>query len=247
MGEHEFRLDDLRRVTPIDLLFAIPNFPFERVGPGGLKPSGEANQLCEEQGNAARLGLSHAQAMAVAQLRGCRLPTSAEWDAARQNLTQAVWSAAKKSIEDHEAFGDGSPEALKRDGDLSSDGIVGLGFGVREWVSDAKLPKGDSNRGLEKDAPAGEMMDVGFRLALDAVPAGIRRLAELAALPAPAQDMARRAAKKISEETDLAKLKAGLAQLEAQAGQVRPQMEPVSDFLRKTMNERIAELEKGAR
>jgi predicted Zn-dependent peptidase len=70
---------------------------------------------------------------------------------------------------------------------------------------------------------------------------------ELAALPAPAQGMARQAAKKISEETDLAKLKEGLAQMEAQAGQVPPQMAPVIDFLRKKMTDRIAELEKAAK
>jgi hypothetical protein len=70
---------------------------------------------------------------------------------------------------------------------------------------------------------------------------------ELAALPAPAQGMARQAAKKISEETDLAKLREGLAQMEAQAAQVPPQMAPVLEFLRKKMNDRIAELEKAAK
>ena len=70
---------------------------------------------------------------------------------------------------------------------------------------------------------------------------------ELAALPAPAQAMARQAAKKIGEEKDLAKLKEGLDQLDQQAGQVPPQMAPVFDYLKKKMQQRIAELEKSAK
>jgi predicted Zn-dependent peptidase len=68
---------------------------------------------------------------------------------------------------------------------------------------------------------------------------------DLAALPAPMQAMARQAAKKISEEKDAAKLKEGLAQLEEQAAQFPPQMAPVTDFLKKKMNARLAELEGG--
>jgi hypothetical protein len=59
------------------------------------------------------------------------------------------------------------------------------------------------------------------------------------------QAMARQAAKKISEEKDAAKLKEGLAQLEEQAAQFTPQMAPVTDFLKKKMNARLAELEGG--
>ena len=70
---------------------------------------------------------------------------------------------------------------------------------------------------------------------------------ELAALPAPAQAMARQAAKKIGDEKDLTKLKEGLVQLEQQAGQVPPQMAPVFDYLKKKMQERIAQLEKSAK
>jgi predicted Zn-dependent peptidase len=67
--------------------------------------------------------------------------------------------------------------------------------------------------------------------------------ADLAALPAPMQGMARQAAKKIVSETDVAKLKAGLAELDAQAAQVPPAMAPVMAYLKKKMTDRIEELE----
>jgi predicted Zn-dependent peptidase len=67
--------------------------------------------------------------------------------------------------------------------------------------------------------------------------------ADLAALPAPMQGMARQAAKKIGSETDVAKLKAGLAELDAQAAQVPPAMAPVLAYLKKKMTDRIEELE----
>jgi len=69
--------------------------------------------------------------------------------------------------------------------------------------------------------------------------------ADLAALPAPMQGMARQAAKKIAAETDLAKLKEGLGEMDAQAAQVPPAMAPVLGYLKKKMTDRIAELEAG--
>jgi hypothetical protein len=57
------------------------------------------------------------------------------------------------------------------------------------------------------------------------------------------QGMARQAAKKIGSETDVAKLKAGLAELDAQAAQVPPAMAPVLAYLKKKMTDRIEELE----
>ena len=69
--------------------------------------------------------------------------------------------------------------------------------------------------------------------------------ADLAALPAPMQGMARQAAKKIGAETDLAKLKEGLAEMDAQAAQMPPATAPVLGYLKKKMTDRIAELEAG--
>lgn len=67
--------------------------------------------------------------------------------------------------------------------------------------------------------------------------------AELAALPAPMQAQARGAAAQIAKETDIEKLKGGLAQMQAQAAQVPPQMKPMLDYIVSKVEQRIAELE----
>ena len=67
--------------------------------------------------------------------------------------------------------------------------------------------------------------------------------AELAALPAPMQAQARATAAQIAKETDAEKLKAGLAQMQAQAAQIPPQMKPVLDYIMSKVEARIAELE----
>jgi len=69
---------------------------------------------------------------------------------------------------------------------------------------------------------------------------------ELAALPGPAQAMARQALKQIEAETDADKLRMNLQMMETQAAQVPPQMKPVFDFLRKRMEARLAELDAAA-
>ncbi len=67
---------------------------------------------------------------------------------------------------------------------------------------------------------------------------------DLAALPAPMQGMARQAASKIAQETDATKLKEALTQIDAQAAQVPPAMQPAMAYMKKKMEARIAELEK---
>lgn len=69
--------------------------------------------------------------------------------------------------------------------------------------------------------------------------------AELASLPAPMQAQARAAAAQIAKETDLEKLKGGLAQMQAQAAQIPPQMKPMVDYIVSKVEKRIAELEAG--
>ncbi|MBL9141404.1 MAG: insulinase family protein, partial [Phycisphaerae bacterium] len=66
---------------------------------------------------------------------------------------------------------------------------------------------------------------------------------DLAALPGPMQAMARTAASKIAAETDADKLREGLQGLELQASQVPPAMQPVMNYMRKKLQDRIAELE----
>jgi len=68
---------------------------------------------------------------------------------------------------------------------------------------------------------------------------------ELATLPAPAQAMARQQIEKIQAETDPARLRAGIAQMEAVKSQVPPEMKPVLDLILKRAQERLAALEGG--
>jgi predicted Zn-dependent peptidase len=66
---------------------------------------------------------------------------------------------------------------------------------------------------------------------------------DIAALPAPAQAMARQQIARIKAETDPAKLREGLAQMEAAKSQVPPEMKPVLDLILKRAQERLAALE----
>jgi predicted Zn-dependent peptidase len=66
---------------------------------------------------------------------------------------------------------------------------------------------------------------------------------EVAALPAPAQAMARQQIARIKAETDPAKLREGLAQMEEAKSQVPPEMKPVLDLIVKRAQERLAALE----
>ncbi|HEU0092776.1 MAG TPA: hypothetical protein VFS78_11715, partial [Vicinamibacteria bacterium] len=66
---------------------------------------------------------------------------------------------------------------------------------------------------------------------------------EVAALPAPAQGMARQQIARVQAETDPAKLREGLAQMEQAKGQVPPEMKPVFDLILKRAQERLAALE----
>jgi predicted Zn-dependent peptidase len=66
---------------------------------------------------------------------------------------------------------------------------------------------------------------------------------EVAALPAPAQAMARQQIARIQAETDVAKLREGIAQMEQGKGQVPAEMKPVFDLILKRAQERLAALE----
>lgn len=68
----------------------------------------------------------------------------------------------------------------------------------------------------------------------------------LAALPPQMQAMAKQAIKKIAAETDLARLKEGVAQFDAQAEAAPEAMRPFIGFMKAKMLERISELEKSA-
>lgn len=100
---------------------------------------------------------------------GLRLPTSEEFNAAWFNLDQS-------KIKLHPTASDLKiTAALEKIGDISNEGIVGLEYGVSEWVSNGEL-KGHSNSFRDKtdlvstDAILPKRYDLGFRPALDLFP-----------------------------------------------------------------------------
>jgi predicted Zn-dependent peptidase len=67
---------------------------------------------------------------------------------------------------------------------------------------------------------------------------------EIAALPASSQPMVKQALSQIASETDVAKLREGIARMQAGAGQAPPEMKPALDLIVKRAQERLALLEK---
>ena len=68
---------------------------------------------------------------------------------------------------------------------------------------------------------------------------------EVAALPAPAQAMVRQSLQQIQAETDPAKLREGVARMQAAAAQAPPEMKPAIALILKRAQERLAVLESG--
>lgn len=69
--------------------------------------------------------------------------------------------------------------------------------------------------------------------------------AELAALPEQAQAMAKQALQQLEAQTDPAKLREGMARMQAMAGQAPPEMKAALELVLKRANERLAALEAG--
>jgi hypothetical protein len=70
---------------------------------------------------------------------------------------------------------------------------------------------------------------------------------EVAALPPEAQAMVKQNLPRILAETDPAKLREGIARMQAAAGQAPPEMKGALDLLVKRAQERLAALESGRR
>ncbi|MCE9619309.1 MAG: insulinase family protein [Planctomycetes bacterium] len=68
---------------------------------------------------------------------------------------------------------------------------------------------------------------------------------DLASLPAPMRARAKQMASQLTQETDPENLRKGLEAMEAQSAQVPPQMKPMFDYMKKKINDRIAQLEAG--
>jgi predicted Zn-dependent peptidase len=67
---------------------------------------------------------------------------------------------------------------------------------------------------------------------------------EVAALPAPSQTMVKQSLSQIAAETDPARLREGIARMQAAAGQAPPEMKPALELILKRAQERLAALEK---
>ncbi|MBC02049.1 MAG: hypothetical protein CMJ34_01920 [Phycisphaerae bacterium] len=104
--------------------------------------------------------LKSEDAAALVDSMGLRLPTESEWRSAFDSVDSG-------SIGDL-SFDVTTAEQLRRAGDVSSDGVVGLAYGVREWVIDLDEPVGNSSlssTALNKNRKL--WRDVGIRPALD--------------------------------------------------------------------------------
>ncbi len=138
---------------------SIPSFRFDERGT--LKPTQSSYRF-----SPAHLGLtSHNQASELVGMAGLRLPTTNEWLSLRNGVPQSVKPPSDLAL-------DASGEALAKFGDETREGLVGLGWGVREWVSDAQEPQGASNMYKDriKAADKPPTNDVGLRPVLDLLP-----------------------------------------------------------------------------
>lgn len=123
--------------------------------------------LGAEPNTSLRLG-SVEKARALAGLVGLRLPIAEEWKSAAKPLD------AMTPPNSGGQFGPTSAEDLSKHGDKTAEGIVGLRFGVREWVSNGELPMGNSYISNTPVPEQGSAYDKGIRPALDEVPAALR-------------------------------------------------------------------------
>jgi hypothetical protein len=172
LGKYELDVGD--SATRVSMNALLSSQPFESAGIIRNWPKRFGDGLTSF------LGVNKSQAQAVAEAFGGRLPTAAEWHAARglglvpgSTEYNAVLrrrgdetDPRKRLCDWLQARGDAVPSKA------GGDSWIGMLLGVREWCSDLDEPVGCSNSfGCGADeAKVGAFEDVGVRLALDAVP-----------------------------------------------------------------------------
>ncbi len=119
---------------------------------------------------------SHAEDLVAAA--GLRLPTQLEW----MEAMRRPWTRKSATPPDGQDVNKTDPKTLEALGDVQVDGVVGLRFGVREWVTSPEgKPEliGGSNGQPDPQAPrdAGvNRLTNGIRAALDQLPKELRKL-----------------------------------------------------------------------
>ena len=122
-----------------------------------------------------------------------RLPTKLEWAQALRPLLQPVPADGKNNSKKsrleliYEQYGrrddwikDWSAAKLLQFGDVNGndDGLIGLGYGVREWLSDDSVPAGLSSQNPDPELNLGanaRPQDTGIRPALDPYPEELQK------------------------------------------------------------------------
>jgi hypothetical protein len=177
LGKYEVDGGDVKALPKDNISAAIktdPTLPFDSAG------FAKNWVKLYQEGLTSFLGVNKSQAQALAEAFGGRLPTAAEWNAARglglvpgSTEYKAVLRRRADEIDPRkrlcdwlQARGDAIPSKA------GGDSWIGMLLGAREWCSDLDEPVGcgnDCGCGLD-DAKVGTFDDVGVRLALDAVP-----------------------------------------------------------------------------
>ncbi|MFM7052167.1 MAG: hypothetical protein ACKOYN_08560 [Planctomycetota bacterium] len=150
------------------LLAQKGNLPFDASGKRKPKwPEGTPTQ---------HLGVkSAADAAVIAEAAGLRLPTTEEWNAAHRDVSAVPAIPAFKTEAERS---DCSPMTLKEKyNDITRSGVIGMRFGVHEWVADSPNPMGGSNNAPD-DRQGGAVRTagnhIGLRPALDVLPKSLR-------------------------------------------------------------------------
>jgi hypothetical protein len=187
LAEFELDIEDLRKLPEQGRLDLSDDkaLPFDLGDDGRLVRSkyGNSAPFCDEKGRGSEFQLSRDEATALARRLGVRLPTMSEWVQADRGIppdkaTSVLEELKTRAGGKRPARSDFGRDTLRAMGDESSDGVVGLILGVREWTSDGSLPVGGCTIDPKpaQKSPA-LLADVGLRLAMDAVPPLIRGIA----------------------------------------------------------------------
>lgn len=174
MAPREWTQGDIQRIVR-DAPDAWDDFWMGLQARGGLKEFNYSRTGRQEPGVGGVLPVgsfilkSSKDAADLVALAGLRLPSVAEWDRAAFPVLTAKFSSDPPL--------NASWQQLEAMGDITADGVVGLRWGVREWVADSEKLRGYSNvnptseRAEAAQRRSGSVQyDEGIRPVLDGTP-----------------------------------------------------------------------------